>query len=132
MKSWMWSGFVFIITLIIVIVFNIPFWIFLFLVIPLLIIAFTYGSFNYSFRESLKTQSIPSKGYASRVNDLDTETKKVNSIGFEKCDVFYLKMVPDSVVYVLKHKEDPVYLCLYHFGSKKTCDFLRDMKMIIL
>ena len=63
MKNWMWSAFVFIITLIIAIAFNIPFWIFLFVVILLLIIAFIYGSFNYSFRKTLKPESISNKGY---------------------------------------------------------------------
>jgi hypothetical protein len=123
MRSWMWSAFVFIVTLIIVIVFNIPLWIFLLVVVPLLIVAFTYGSFSYSFRTSLKVEPVPQKGYNLRIKDLDLETKKVESIGFKKIDAFYLKMIPDSVTYVLKHREDPVYLCLYHFGTKKTCDF---------
>jgi hypothetical protein len=124
----MWSAFVFIVTLIIVIVFNIPFWIFLLVVVPLLIIAFTYGSFNYSFRKSLRIEPIPQSGYALRMKDLDLETKKAESIGFEKIDAFYLKMIPNSVTYVLKHKEDPVYLCFYHFGTKKTCDFFTRYK----
>lgn len=123
MKNWMWSVLVFVLTLIIVIVFNLPFLIFLFVVIPLLIIAFTYGSFNYSFRKTLKPESIPGKGYATRIKDLDLDTKKLERLGFQKWDDFYLRMIPDTIVYVLKHKEDSVYLCLYHLGAKKTCDF---------
>lgn len=123
MKNWMWSVLVFVLTLIIAIVFNIPFLIFLFVVVPLLIIAFTYGSFNYSFRKTLKPEPIPGKGYATRIKDLDLDTKKLESLDFQKWDDFYLKMIPDTIVYVLKHKEESVYLCLYHLGAKKTCDF---------
>ena len=93
------------------------------MVVPLLIITFTYGSFNYSFRRSLKIEPIPQRGYTLRIRDLDLEIKKVESIGFEQIDAFYLKMIPHSVTYVLKHREASVYLCLYHFGTKKTCDF---------
>jgi hypothetical protein len=122
MKTWVWSALVFIVTLIIALIFNIPFWLFILIVIPLLIIAFTYGSFNYSFRSTLKAVNIPSKGYSSRIKELDIDAKKVDNLGFEKWDDFYLKMIPDSIVYVFKNKEEPVYLCLYNFGSKKTCD----------
>jgi hypothetical protein len=44
--------------------------------------------------------------------------------GFENIDTFYLSMIPDAVVCVLKHKEKPVYLCFYHLGQKITCDFV--------
>jgi len=122
MKNWMWSLFVFVITFLIAFVLNIPFWIFLIVVIPLLIIALTYGSFSYSFRAALHAEPIPEHGYESRIKDLDLEVKKVTSLGFEKFDAFYLKMIPDSIIYALTHKAEPIYLCLYHLGSKKTCD----------
>jgi len=72
---------VFVLTLIIAIVFNIPFLIFLLVVIPFLIIAFTYGSFNYSFRKTLKREPISGKGYASRIKDLDNMILQDKSLG---------------------------------------------------
>ncbi len=124
MKNWVWSAFVLIVTFLIMHFFDIPFWIFLIVVIPLLIIAFTYGSFSYSFRRSLRIEPIPGKGYASRIKALDIEKIKLNNLGFAKTDGFYLKMIPDTIVYVFKHKAEPVHFCLYNLGTKMTCDFV--------
>lgn len=124
MKSWMWSALVLVITFLIMYFFDIPLWLFVIVVIPLLVIALTYGSFSYSFRQSLRIEPIPNKGYTSRIRSLDIEKIKVDNLGFEKVDDFYLKMIPDTLIYVFKHKEEPVYLCLYHLGVKTTCDFV--------
>lgn len=89
---------------------------------------FTFGSFMYSFRKSLQARSVPKHGYSKRIKDLNIDARMLENIGFDKWDDFYLKMIPDSVIYVFKHRDDPVYLCLYHFGAKKTCDFFTKYK----
>lgn len=122
MKPWAWSIIVFITTFIIMIVLDIPFWLFLLVIIPLLIIGFTIFSFAYSFRKSLKAEHIPKHGYEKQIQELDRDSQALTNIGFDKCDSFFLRMIPNAIVYVLKHRHDPAYLCLYHFSTKKTCD----------
>jgi hypothetical protein len=124
MKLWLWMAFVLVVTLLIATLLKIPFWLFIVVVIPLLIFVFTYGSVSYSFRESLRPQSIPQRGYSSRTKALDVEVKRMSSHGFEEVDSFYLQMIPDAVIYVLRHRNEPTYLCFYHLGQRITCDFV--------
>lgn len=124
MKLWLWTIFVLVVTLLIATLLKIPFWVFVVVVIPLLIFVFTYGSVSYSFRESLQPQYIPERGYGSRIKALDVETKRMSPHGFEKVDSFYLQMIPDAVVHVLRHREEPIYLCFYHLGQRITSDFV--------
>ena len=98
-----------------------PFWVFLSIAAPLLVVGFTYGSFKYSFRKGLRAE-MPGIRYNSRIIDLDTEKKKAEQLGFEKIDFFYLRMIPDSVTYVLKHREQSIYLLIYHLGTKRSFD----------
>ena len=126
MKSWMWSVLVGVVTLMILILydifFDIKFWVFLLVFLPLLITLFTMGSFTYSFRKSLQIKQVPKSGYDKRIKDLNVDARVLENIGFDKVDEFYLKMIPDIVTYVFKHQDDSVYFCLYHFGTKKICD----------
>ncbi len=124
MRLWLWTIFVLVVTLLIATLLRIPFWLFFVVVIPLLVFVFTYGSVSYSFRESLHPQHIPERGYGSRVKALDVETKRISPHGFEKVDSFYLQMIPDAVIHVLKHKNEPIYLCFYHLGQRITSDFV--------
>lgn len=124
MRLWLWAVFVLVVTLLIATLLQMPFWLFVVVVIPLLIFVFTYGSVSYSFRESLQPQDVPERAYSSRTKALDVETKRMIHHGFEKIDSFYLQMIPDAVIYVLKHNSEPVYLCFYHLGQRITCDFV--------
>lgn len=121
MKSWTWGVFVFILTAVLMFLIEIPLWAFLIIAAPLLVVVFTYGSFRYSFRKGLKAE-VPGIRYNSRIIDLDNEKVKAEKLGFEKIDSFYLRMIPDSVTYVLKHREKSIYLLLYHFGTKRSFD----------
>lgn len=122
MRLWLWTALVFVVTLLLAVLFKLPFW--LFVVVPLLIIVFTYVSVSYSFRESLQPEEIPKRGFSSRVKALEVEMRRMSPHGFEEIDTFYLRMIPDAVVSVLKHKEEPIYFCLYHLGQKVTCDIV--------
>ncbi len=124
MKNWVWIAVTFAVTYVILSVFKIPFVLFLIVGMPVLLIIFTYASFTYSFRASLKPEPIPQKGYESRRNELEKEAASVVSLGFNKFDEFYLKMIPDSITYAFKQNPGPVYLCIYHLGAKKACDFV--------
>jgi hypothetical protein len=124
MRLWLWTAFVLVVTLLVATFLQIPFWLFVVVVIPLLVFVFTYSSVSYSFRESLQPQRVPEPGYGSRTKALDVETTRMTPHGFEKVDFFYLQMIPDAVVYVLKHMSEPVYLCFYHLGQKITSDFV--------
>ena len=98
---------------------QIPFAVFILVVAPLFLVIFTYGSFRYSFRESITPEPVPLKGYDSRISDLEMASADVFGLGFVKKDSFYLKTIPDSVNYVFMHKSEPVYLYIHHFGGTK-------------
>ena len=97
---------------------------FLLILVPLLIIFFTFGSFTYSFRSSLKTEPIPQDGYSDRVEKLNREKFELNKLGFNKIGEMYLKTIPDSVTYIYKHEVENVFFCMYHFGPKTAYDLI--------
>jgi hypothetical protein len=123
----MWSIFVFVLALIIAIMLDIPIWLYLILVVPLLIILFTIGSFSYSFRKSLQIEPVPKSGYKKRIAEMNTDARMLAHRGFNKLDESYLKMIPDAVIFVFKHRDEPIYLCLYHLGTKKHATSLPGM-----
>lgn len=124
MKNWIWIVFIGIAYYIIVELLKLSIWIPLILLMPLFVIGMTIFSFCYSFRPSLKPEPIPPKGYENRLKDLEKEEAELNKLGFEKKDSFYLKTIPDNIVYMFKHTKDPVIACLYHIEAKKACDFI--------
>lgn len=105
-------------------VFDVPFWVLLILLCPLLLIALTYFQFNYSFRPDLKIEPIPLDKYESRMREIENSEWELDWLGFRRSDQFYLNMSSDVVTYVYKHDREPIYLCIYHFGVKKVCDLV--------
>jgi hypothetical protein len=75
-------------------------------------------------RGSVKPEPIPQTGFANRITLMDSIAPQIVRLGFRETDRFYMKMIPDSVVYVFKHNSEPVYFCLYHLGTKIACDFM--------
>ena len=124
MKSWVLSLITFLVCFAVVIFTDIPLWVFLIIFAPLLLVAATYLTVSYSFRESLETEPIPQSGYQSRVEALIDELPQLRKLGFKHVDQFYLKIIPDTVVFVFRHTTEPVYFCLYHLGSKKAMDIV--------
>jgi hypothetical protein len=118
----MWTALVAILTFVVMRYTEMPLWMFLIIAVPVLTIMLIYGSFLYSFRQSLKMEAVPTHGYSTRTRALDQTARHLEAIGFQKIDQFYLKMIPDSITYVFKHQHDPCYFCLYHLGQKMTCD----------
>lgn len=123
MKNWVWSVFVFVITFGIIFFVELSFFSTFLILIPALIIAFIYGSFVYSFRDSLKPEEIPATGYGGRVTETENKLREL-PLGFKKIDRFYLKAVPDSITYAFLNENEPVIGCLYHFGKKMGADFV--------
>ena len=123
MKLGFWVFLVFIITFSLVFLLKVPFWVFMIVVMPLLIIVLTSASAAYNFRQSIQPQSIPQRGYESRIRELDRDADTLHALGFRKFDQFYLKAIPDSITYAFKHESDAIYFCVYHLGKKTTCDF---------
>jgi energy-coupling factor transporter transmembrane protein EcfT len=124
MKAWVWQVITMIIMLFVVSILNIPLWAFLLIAAPLLTFGLTYFSFVYSFSPTLEPKEIPAKGYQDRIAQLEAYYPKLYYMQFERIDSFYLKIIPDSIVYVYKHKIEPVFLCQYHLGSKETYVFV--------
>jgi hypothetical protein len=124
MKIWIWTALVFLLVLSLIVFLKIPWWIMLVFGMPVLLYVLVYASFRYGTRPGLKPQDIPEKGYERRVRDLESAGEKLAGLDFERKDAFYLKMIPDAVVYVFRHKFVPIHFCVYHLGSKMTCDLV--------
>jgi len=124
MKFSVFTAFICIFILMIFLVFKLPLWFYLLVVMLPLAVIIIYFSFIYSFRKSVVPQSVPEKGYDDRLAVLKEAETKLVPIGFEKFDQFHLKMIPDSVTFAFKHTREPIYCCVYHFGQKMTCDMV--------
>jgi hypothetical protein len=103
--------------------FGLSFWLIL-LCMPPLAYAQIYAVGRYNFRDSLKIEPIPGKGYEQRIQDLDLNQQIWENLGFRKFDEFYLQLSSDVVVYAYFHIQDPVYLCDYHMQHVKSCDLI--------
>jgi hypothetical protein len=121
MKNWVWSLFVFVVTGALIWYLNLSFFVTILILIPVLIYMFIFGSFMYSFRESLKPESIPLQDYEKRIRETE-EKIRLLPMEFREIDRFYLKTVPDSTTIAFLHDHEPVFFCLYHFGKKMGCD----------
>lgn len=121
MKNWMWTLFVFLVTVFLIWVLNLSFFMTMVVVIPVLIYVLIFGSVMYSFRESLRPQPIPSRGYENRIRETEEKMSRLPT-DFREIDRFYLKTIPDSTTVAFLHDHEPVFFCLYHFGKKMGCD----------
>jgi hypothetical protein len=124
MKSWVWQVLTFVICFIIVSVLHLPLWAFLLIGAPAMLMGLTYYSFSYSFRSSLQPEQIPAKGYESRVETLNLDYYRLANLQFHLIDYFYLKTIPDAVIYIYRHQTEPVYFCVYHYGSKISYELI--------
>lgn len=102
--------------------FQIPAVITLAVLIPLDVIALTVFSFLYNFRGNVRPEPVPGRGFDSRRADLDRSIPILESMGFKKIDEFFLKIIPDALVYCFQHSNGTTYVCLYHLGPKQFAD----------
>ena len=100
---------------------DLPLVVSMFIIVPVLIYLFIYGSFMYSFRDSLKPEPIPAIGYESRVRETENSMSRLPR-DFREIDRFYLKTIPDSTTFAFLNENEPVFFCIYHFGKKMGCD----------
>jgi hypothetical protein len=104
--------------------FKLELWVFLIFFVPVYLIIMTIFTAWYNMRGSIKPEPIPPSGFENRIRSMDSISSQTVQLGFRETDRFYMKMIPDSVVYVFKHNSEPVYFCLYHLGTKIACDFV--------
>lgn len=121
MKIWVWTLFVMVVSGGLLWYLNLPFVVSIFIIVPILIYLLIYGSFMYSFRESLKPDLIPAHGYENRIRETENSLKQLPK-GFGEIDRFYLKTIPDSTTVAFLHENEPILFCVYHFGKKMGCD----------
>lgn len=100
---------------------NFPLWWFL-IIIPLNVYLQIYTSQQFSFRDSIRLEDIPQTGYEKRIFELNSFEQRLQNLGFEKFDEFYLQTTSDIVGYAYKHRELPVILSHYHFEVMMYCD----------
>lgn len=123
MKNTAWFIIIFLVSFTLVSILGIPLPFFLAIFAPILLVSTTYVSLNYNLRRSLEPGAIP-KGYESRSYVINSHHPRLYNLGFQPHDTFYLKMIPDVVVAVFKHYNEPIYLCIYHFGDKMVVDVI--------
>jgi hypothetical protein len=121
MKIWMWSLFVMVVSGGLLWILDLPLVVSMFIIVPVLLYLFIYGSFMYSFRDSLKPELIPPSGYEKRILETENSAKQLPH-GFREIDRFYLKTIPDSTTFAFLNENEPVFFCIYHFGKKMGCD----------
>ncbi|MGI9054165.1 MAG: hypothetical protein ACR2F2_00030 [Pyrinomonadaceae bacterium] len=104
-----------------VVFFGLPLWAFLILP-PANVYLQIFPSPQLTFRDSLQLKDIPPTGYEKRLVELNGFEKKLQNLGFEKFDEFYLQTSNDIVGYAYKHRELPIVLCNYHLETRLHCD----------
>ena len=124
MKIWIYQIIIMVVTVLCIVFLKIPFWLFLLAGIPALVILSTYLTFLFSFRPNLQPVAVPESGFKDRIASLEQDKLYLQQIGFDFADSFYLKTIPDTVIYCFLYRDRPVCLCIYHFGTKKSCDLV--------
>ena len=104
--------------------FQLPFFITIMVLIPLDVVAMTIYSFYFSFRSSVKPLPIPRQKFNDRVDELNRRGEELAGMGFEKTDLFYMPILPDTVVACFSHRDEPLYICIYHMGVRVAADVI--------
>jgi hypothetical protein len=118
MRFWMYVALMAVIFFLGSVILPVPEHIYYLAVMPVFFVLLLYATGAYNFGKSLELEEVPSKGYHSRLRELDGKVLEIADLGFRKIDQFYIKSMPDSVSYVFKHGKDPVFLLLHHFGRQ--------------
>jgi len=111
---------------------KLPFLIELLIVIPLLIIIFTFMVTIYNNKAYLKLLPISSENQNNRLKKLDIDIANFEKLSLRKEDVFYLRTIPDCLVYVLKHTNISIWGCIYDYGKKRVFEFITRFENISL
>lgn len=114
----------FIISFLAIVLLNLELWAFILIFAPLYLIAMTIFTAWHNMHGAVKPEPIPPKGFDGRIAQMNTITPRILQLGFREIDRFYVKMIPDVVVYAFRHNSEPVYFCLYHLGTKMANDFI--------
>lgn len=124
MKAWMLQILTIAITMAITIIFGMPLWVMMVIYLPISLVANTYLLGRYNSRASLAPQPIPASGYQDRVKSLENRYAQIYYLNFERIDSFYLQMAPDAIVYIYKHRFEPIFLVSYDLGTTQTYDLI--------
>lgn len=103
---------------------GVPFWAVTLIGMPLLAMGLVAYSVSFNFRSDLRPEMVPSKGFEDRLAALENEIRFIEGLGFKKVDQFYLKMMPDSIVWLFQSNEEPLIIGVYHMGSKMFFDVI--------
>lgn len=114
----------FIISIVLLVVFDLELWAFVLIFVPLYLVISTYFTGWFNMARKIQPKAIPQSGFEGRVQALRLIAPDIERLGFREIDRFYLKMIPDSIIIAYKHATEPVYFCLYHLGVKISCDFV--------
>jgi hypothetical protein len=120
--------FTFMSVLILNMVFRINFFLCILMIVPLLLVFSITYNILYNSRSGLKPEPIPAGIFGEQLNALNQISLDLKPQGFDRIDDFHLQMIPDTIVYVFKHREMPCYLCLYNIGGTIAKDVLTFFK----
>jgi hypothetical protein len=124
MKLGLMNFITFIISIAVLMIFKLEMWAFLLIFVPLYLIVSTYFTAWYNMNGKIQPKSIPSSGYESRIQTINSIAPEIERLGFREIDRFYLGIIPDTIIIAYKHTYEPVYFCFYHLGTKISCDYV--------
>ncbi len=98
--------------------FHFPLYITLLILIPMAMVTMIVFSVLYNSRPSLKPEDIPRKNLEKCRKDLEEREELLRTLGFDRTDEFFMRILPESIVYCFVHGEEDIFFCLYHMGSR--------------
>jgi hypothetical protein len=105
-------------------IFRPPVWLSVFVLFPLYFYLLYYGyhAFNLRARQNLKP--LPGKGHSDRIQSLNEDVPRMQSLHFRKIGSFFTSGLPDRVTFAFKHEAEPFFCCLHLSEGKKTQEFI--------
>ncbi|MCE1248869.1 MAG: hypothetical protein LWY06_19700 [Firmicutes bacterium] len=94
------------------------------IMVPFLLIFFVSSAIMYNSRADLKPETIPADIFNDRIQNLNQIAIQLKEKDFERIDDFLLPMMPLTLVYIFRHKEQPCYFCLYEIGNQMAMDII--------
>lgn len=104
--------------------FDIPTELFVFILLPLMLIIFTAGCFLYNCRQGLEARSVPQTGnWAAKQSIMLAQAEPLFNVGFELIDSFTINSMPTILINIYADRERAISYLHYHLGQKISGEF---------
>jgi hypothetical protein len=104
--------------------FDIPTGVFIFILMPLMLIFFTAGCFLYNSRQGLQARSVPETGsWAIKKSIMLAQSEPLFNAGFELVDSFIINSMPTVMINIYADRKRAISYLHYHLGQKISGEF---------